>query len=430
MNKSCRKFKKMLKIEFNEQSKKLFKSFLSFCNGKIEAKELSKALDIGPKILPFSDPKIYEKYNELNQKFKNLYKDECDYLLSLQLIIELFGNELPCAYFDSLIKIMSQFELTDREKAEVLAFFLNKNISNILTFDFENQKNEIQDFIDCFNLAKTKEDLSANSIMIQKEDAIPACKRLLQIINNSGNIIPNINAKAYLEDLSFIFFDTDINYLKLVTEESERKAKELLSNEKSSQKLGNESKKIVYQQAVSLEDQRKACKEQKIAVQELKKYIVDGTPTKYLTHEDLDEINNILSILNYTPEQITALKKCIDASNAKFEEEKENKKFEDARNKYLSAEEKEILTQALSIITDETAIKNEFFNLICTNYNALRQKLIKAYDIGEANDYTDELELLTIEIICEIEELTNAITNYNYSDYRFVPKRKKDDNNE
>lgn len=431
MNLANKKFKKLVQETYQSVMLDVVIGFHDFCKGKISQELVNAALDnlvLFSLTYPEEEVKLY---NKLNKEYLEKNKDKSKFYSTLQTIIEHYDKQLPYLYFNELISTFDYFKIPDNERADILSYFLNKNIINVTSFDFDNNAYMIQRFLDESQISKYRSDITVDSILSKKDASIAMCKDLRNIINNKGDIVPNKSAIDYKDKLKAVFFDTDEHHLDLIISESEKRAKEI-EEKKTTQKTGaaeHTSKAKLTEETLTAiyEEQIKNCKIQRQAVQKLRNYLRDDMPIRYLKSEDLIEINKALEALNYSDEQIMKIQKNIVVFNHDYEEQQKRHKLKAMLNNIFNEEGIKVFYQSEDIVLDSEPIKNPFYYTIIECYNKIKDGLIKAFDMNrDANKNNEEYEMLIIEIMCEMDTLIEATWNYKFSDFRQTRKRKEE----
>ena len=415
MNKTNKKFKTLLTNEYNRLAKFFENHCVQHCleNFKDEI--------FNPLTKPSMDPVAL--YNSLSNNIDYAYQNEVNKFNQIVDVLNFYNSEVPIYNFSSVKKLLNIYNYNQKEQAEVLAYFLNKNLKIMLSYDIDNDEYLKKDFGICVEDQRTKEIKPLSNCAEEIKLRVKELELLRNIITETGDIIPYENTEEIITIINkgTTTLLAEPEHVIMVLNESKRKF------EKQQSKKTEYKQPVTMHKEVSYEDEVKACKIQKQTVQELKNYLDNNIPIKFITDEDLIVINNALDILNYSTEQKDIIRKNIKLNNKRIEEELKEQKFNEAKESLLGNFEYEILEQSENIINDENALKNPFYFAICENYNQIKEKLLQALDLkNNIETETDEYELIIIETMCIIDDLGNSIENYNYSNFKRVPKK---DNN-
>ena len=436
MNSTTKKFIKLINKEHDNLFKVLKKEYDALYSKRQAGIYFETRNKIDSNIIATPEELELEADKQVDKvyvEFKRSRKEDLDRLDDLDFLATCYDKD---GFFDryDLLKIyLEKFEFNKREQAEVYAFYFNTTIKHILNF-LVNHKNRILDNVteavdnskvigkklfrkkiikDCYerDLAKTKQEQSYVS-------------NLRNIISESGNVLPSDNANDFL----WVFDKINLEIpkaviLAILTEstkrhieqkkEKEAKRQAIIKNEQAKE----ESNKKMLEKA---SEREQANKERRVAVQELKKYLNNDFPIRYLNDNELLIVIKLLETANYDQSQILNIKKLIIENNYQITINELNKRLNAATERYLSAEEMEILSSACTILNDPDAIKNSAYNTITETYNVINGMLIEFIGNDDDNNpaYNEDAELL----ILYIKELGDNIINYNFSDYRYTRK--------
>jgi len=257
-----------------------------------------------------------------------------------------------------------------------------------------------------------------NKILKEQENG----KYLRNIISVDGNLIGHENATDFKWIFDYLHLDIKEELIDLILESSEKKyfleeqqkansKKEALQKEKALE----ESKRKLAQAEL---ERAAANKQRKAAIQELKHYLKDGLPIRYIEESEILTIVHLLKIIGYSDVQINITLKEINANNLKLAEDyisnlniENANKYKDYLVKNLTEEEQAVVVEASNITNSPDAIKNEFYSLILDDLIEIR-----TIALSTENTTFESLEYLKLYI----EELKNNIEAYKMSDYRYL----------
>jgi len=427
MNQTNKKFKSMLEKEAKRFKLVLDKEAEKFVESKkhnILSEEKNK-IDSGVITTPSSlSNDIDSIFEQLKLEFKSLKKEEYNYLCNLMFIIHCYETDMCFGYYELLKPFLEKFNLSKTEQAEIVGYFLNKTINYIICFTDEDVEKAASRMIekevsDVPTLLKKR--YRKNRRKNFKEEVANDknnCRSLRNILSEEGDILPF----EYALELSWVFQKTDFfispEYIDLILNESYARFQTIKQQEAESNAKQN-AIRLKEKQAVEDYNQTlEMSKEQKKAIQKLKNYLNNDLPIRFILEDEMDVIIGLLKEAGYTETQIIKIKKTIIENNQMLIEERNAINFEQAKLKYLSIEEIDILVSAEKIILELNAQKSPLFKKILDDYNYVKEQLTCFFEANDDNNPSknDDAELL----ILYIKELGDTIIEYNYSDYRLL----------
>ena len=366
-------------------------------------------------------------YEEIKSEYFQIKQDDIKIYDEMMMLLDAYQKEPFFIYFDLVEKYLNKFNFTQEQCADVYAYFINMMLKTILNYKKENYIADLKNtaieslgitpnFINNFLINKKIKMLDNNAIADKNE-----FRHLRNVISEDGDIIPFMHAT----DLNWIFKKHKTNISESITElvlnESVRRAYAIIDEEKK-QKNEEEAKlqfiankEQIFREA--LRNSEIATKEKRVAIQELKKYIIGDKPVCYIEDANIEYVTSLLRKAGlYTERQILRIKRSIRDNNAIIKKEEKEKLIEVAKNTLLSEPEREILVSAkeiIDILDSQTCIplKGTIKDLYEQIINVLLM-LIAVKDVNDVsnNDYAEYL------ILC-IEDLTDAIERFNNSNY-------------
>ena len=141
----------------------------------------------------------------------------------------------------------------------------------------------------------------------------------------------------------------------------------------------------------------------------------------FLSEEEIEIVLDLLIIAGYTKEQNERIKKKITENNIKIIELQKVEIINKAKDKYLSNEEKDILSMAEKILSQKNSCDNVLFSKVYNSYNYVVNALVDFYkNTQDEACYNDDAELM----LMFIEELKSDIESFNYSNYKLMYTKK------
>ncbi len=434
MNKIVKRFKRLLEIEFEKQKAEIKNEAQEYLMVNIENcfNEAAALIDSG-KITDFEQVNdlAFNMVADMHKSFvveKAIDNTEIGKIKYLQLALE--EESIYFDEFDVLENYLEKFGYSDDEKIEVYAYYFNSTIKFMISFNPNNYQTEVKAFVkDCINSENAGQKILGTLMFKKLEKHIFDKLEQRQInwghfrnvINEEGEILPF----QYAEDFMWILEDSFENsdYVKLILQKSankwhldEEKRRKALEVE-TERKLTIEQKALAEKEAFNR--QKLQLETKRAALHELKGYLIDDTPIKYIASQELLLVLSLLKQAGYSDEHINQIKRTIIENNIDLKSKEKMSKLQFMMSTYLSVEQIEIIEQAKSLVNNPDAIINPIFYKIQDEYNLILEQLLSFYGV-DVNDpiYNDDSEILIISI----ESLNELIINYNYTDYRRILK--------
>lgn len=366
---------------------------------------------------------------ELSKSFLSKNKEKLDELDKINSLRKAPNQTRVFYDYDLLKKYLDKFEFSMEEQAEVLAYYFNITLKFIL-----NVKINSSDYFKKLIEKKLNKELGVLSGFITKKiideelekyykkykNELETVKHIRDIIDEDGNLLANEYAKEYDWIFDQIVLRIEDEFVNIILQGSKLKYdKELAKKEANRQaelarlKASEERKALLEIQAAN---RTMANRERREAIQELKKYLENDLPIRYIEEFEILIIIELMKKVGYSKEQINAVIKAINANNlkladdyiAKLNAEKEIE-YRNRLERYLTEDEQAIVSEGSSIANSIDAIKNEIYNLIVDDLKEIKTIILNL----EQTDLEAE-ELLKLYI----SELKDNINNYHLSDYR------------
>lgn len=371
----------------------------------------------------------------LKKHSDNLYEQNKDKIDAVEEIVFLKKELYTTKFFKDFClvkKYLKQFNFNSVEQAEVLAFYLNNSL-NFITDDKVNlaevaaamTREHIKNkFGPMTNFLKEKIDKNMSIVTQELKEQLNRLQLLRKIISKKGDLLPNEFAKDFRcifdEHKKYSILEVEMEIADIILSGSEEKyMKEQAKIEEQCQKQLEQEAAIIAQQKLAEQQKHKRDKEnaeRKQAIQELKKYLCNDLPIRYIEEAEILLIITLLNKIGYTNEQINIIAKNINANNLKLANEylaqineEQDKKYNGFLKEQLSVEEQAIIYEATFITTSENALKNQIYSMILDNLVEIRTLIL---ELDESS--IEDIELLKLYI----SELEENVNNYKLSDYR------------
>ena len=429
MNKIVKKFKKALQKYYDENERLMCDELIKFAKPKVGEKNLDLLLALlGEKELENMYPK---EFVDIKNEFLSKYTVQMSNLCIIDECLVLFDTPFFTLTPELINYFCDIFEFTEAERADILAYFFRKAINVIMSYDTTKHKEIIEKHAKkrldkkatIFTKLFPKQHMKEEIMNIEKsiaEDKV-SCKKLYQIIDDNGNIIPFINALDFSDLMNNLGTPFNNNDILLILNESHKRAMDLEKKEEEAKRSAEMQERIHQERVAKANESKKKSdlllEQQAIAYRIVKKYLNGNEPLKYMNSEDLLELTSALSILNYTDEDIMKIQKAILSYNNAEENNLLLEKINLAKTTYLTEEQISIIDSAETILNDANALYNHFFEAINDNYRLVIDLLLNINP--EDNEETKTL------IALGIEDIKLAINSYNMSDYRINSNLKR-----
>lgn len=420
MNNSVRNFKNFVRwkldtteMAYENKYKRYEDDHFKELNMKIEAAKQNEKRKL---ILKIYNAIINRTKKKLRKVFDDNNEDVVKRINNLKLLL---------SYFDISNQIFSDYELLQEylvrsklniiEQGEVLAYFVNKTICY-----YEENLDKMYHKIDTVETY-----IKDARRIITKEGELIAIANIDR--NAPAKCSINFFSRDYVTDFtikgqsnnSISFFGKGYitNY---IVNASHAVAYERFTKETAKlreQDFKEKSKKAADEKFAKQLKQNKNAKVNEANIKnELKNYLDNDQPIKFMTDEEIAHVLDLLKEINYNLKQRNDIKRTILSYNQKCLEREKQEAFKAAEEKYLSPSELSLLRTVETILSNPEAIKNPAYYGMEKMYVETKAKLISL--ITDADDETfvmsDEVDYI---MLC-IEELTKLLGDYRSSNYK------------
>jgi len=342
--------------------------------------------------------------------------------------------------FSLLEEVFEEFKLSEQEKIDIIIPLLCKKVNAYYKIkalakhlrnlhEYPQAKIENYENYELFSAMSQKSSFVGDLVLYIKtgnyseylQELDKAYEDIKMIINND-QCYASENPEILIPAIKKTGVDLSERQVIEIVNYSKEKFLKLNNDQENEREL--EAKKAKIKQENKIAQEKLAAeietgnKERRNAIQELKSFLINDNPARFLSDEEIDIVLKLLVTAGYTKQQTEKIKKNILENNKLLLELERKENLKNAKIKYLSLEEIDTLASAEAIIANNDSTINPLYNKIKANYNFIINQLLIFYDIKNDDDptYNDDAE---ITLLC-IEELKSSITEYIYSDYKYA----------
>lgn len=378
----------------------------------------------------------------MSSMFQHLSEEEHEEFIIMEQAKEVknfFSDRKPITDFILIQSFMNRYQLSELEQADVLAYVLRLNVNEVLglkewcvkvqgetginyidvcrnmVLQCEAEQrgetglvNHIKNILAHFDFERKKE-IRENAInMFETAD------RLTHLITADGEIIGCNNPYDYIKTNSAPNFNITGSQLRVILKASMAKHEQERQAKLAAEKLT--AKKVSNMHLVSQETLVEINKSRREALQELKEYLENGRPKRFIGYEEGLHLKSLLTIAGYDENQIADIEKKISLYNESIVDALMQDAINSARV-YLSHEENLIVDKIIALLSDKNAIKNAVYDKITEDYRFLEELLITLGN-QKSTEIIDEEDIGLLHMC--VESLNESLTEYLNSDYRRI----------
>lgn len=431
MNKANSKFKNKLQYLYDAKMEAAANTFPEWVKKHKDSiiSEVTKEKELEGKSLNIDVSTKFDNY--MSTVYKNEYPSEYLELVDMFGLLSVYdGNKLYVfKKYELVERYLDIFDFNDSEKADVYAYFVNHTIKFLLGLNFEDVfKLKEKTFADRIYETFKKKPKSREVWENNFNKLLKSCEGIRKIINFKGELQPNINAQSFKKFFNSSELEIPQDVIGMILTESERKAQAVIDirNLEAQRREAAREREMISRTTINRDasvktNSFKINPERRNAMIELRNYLVEGMPTQYIDEEALIKVLELLKLAEYLPQEINRIRKNILNNNQKLLLEMKDEKIKRSASMFLSEDEISTLAKVRNLLNDPNASKNPIYESIKANFELALEQLATFAEVENLDDETfnDDAEIL---IMC-IEDITNDLTAYNYSQY--VPVIKK-----